>query len=159
MGTKKLDLLLDGLGVFLINFVLALLFVGVLLRYIFKVYFPFGSEFPVDILPVMVFLLIGILWKRKTVIILDAVYIHLGRKTKYVLDVIYDVGGIVAAVIWAVGSIQLVFFDLKFSQLTGEMFVNFAYYHAPFALGLLLFAFYVIVDFVKLITRRQVKEP
>jgi len=155
MVTKKLDPVLDGAGVFIINFLLVLLFLGVILKFGFKAYFPIAGEVPFNTLPILPLLLIGILWKRKNIIILDAIYLHFSGKTKYVFDVIFDVAGVVTSVIWAIGSVQLVQRDLKVGQLTGEMFINFAWYHVPFAVCMFIFVIYVVEDFVKLIMRRQ----
>ncbi|MFC1942513.1 TRAP transporter small permease [Chloroflexota bacterium] len=159
METEKLDRILDYVGVFLINILLVLLFVGVILRYIFGYYMPYTGELPVKLLPILIFFLVGLLWKKRSLITLDAVYVHFGRKTKHVFDIIFGVGAVVLAGIWAYGAVSLVFFDIKFSQLTDEMFVNFAYFHAPFALAIVIFAFYIVNDLVRLISHGPIKEP
>ena len=62
------------------------------------------------------------------------------------------------AFIWLYGAVDLVRFDIVFTQLTDEMFINYAYFHVFLALGLALFTFYLVIDLVKLIIYRRVVE-
>jgi TRAP-type C4-dicarboxylate transport system permease small subunit len=158
MSTVKLDRILDYVGIFLINMLLVLLFIGVILRYVFGLYVPIAGETPLNTLPIFVFVLLGLLWKQRNLITLDAIFVHLNKKAQYVFELIFGVGAVVTAGIWLYGSMDLVYFDLKYTQLTDEMFVNYAYYHIPYALGMVIFTFYVVVDLAKLIIYRQVVE-
>jgi len=156
MESKKLDMVLDGLGVIIINVIMVMLLTGITARFL-KIYIPFTGELPPNLMTIMVFLLVGILWKRGNIITLDSIFLLIPKKVQKGLQILFDISGVVLAGFWLYGSIKTVMFDRKFTQLTTELFINWEWYHIPFTIAMAIFALYVILHAIK-IFRPQVKE-
>ena len=151
------DSFLDRLAVGIIYLLLALVVVGVILRYVFHMYAPFTGEVPRSAMVVLTFLLAGLLWKHKRHVTLDFLFIQFSSKVRYILDVIFVLGGLFCGGLWLLGSIQLLVSDILQGAITIEMEVSWVYYHIFLILGFALFTFYMIVELVKLISHPHLR--
>ena len=141
------DSFLDRLAVGIMYLLLTLVFIGVILRYVFPMYAPFTGEV----------LLAGLLWKQKRHVTLDFLFTHFSSKVRYILDVIFVLGGLFCGGLWLLGSIQLLTSDILQGAITLEMEVSWVYYHIFLILGFALFTFYMIVELVKLISHPHLR--
>jgi TRAP-type C4-dicarboxylate transport system permease small subunit len=141
-----LDRLLTRIGIAIIWLITIFVFVGVILRYIFKMYVPVFNEVPTQGMIILTYLLAGLLWKEKRHVTLDFIYLKYNRPTKRVMDAVFTLGGLTAGVIWLWGSIQLLLSDIADRGVTLEMRIPWFYYHIFQVIGLALFTVYMVLE-------------
>jgi TRAP-type C4-dicarboxylate transport system permease small subunit len=151
-GLSTLELILDNAGVFIIWALTLLTFLGVILRYIFKMYAPATSEFPTVLMVILAFILCGVLWKKNKHIILDFIYVHLNDTGKYILDLIFVLAGLMAGCFWLWGSINLYISDLREKGVSLEMGIPLGYYHIFEVIGWAIFIAYMLMELKKSIS-------
>ncbi len=144
-----LDSLLTQVGIVIIWIITLFVFIGVILRYIFNMYVPVFNEVPTQGMIILTFLLAGLLWKEQKHVTLDFIYLKYNPPTKRVFDLIFTLGGLVAAVIWLWGSVQLFLSDIADKGVTLEMRIPWYYYHIFEVIGLAIFTIYMVGRVIK----------
>ncbi len=154
-----LDSLMTQIGIAIIWLITIFVFVGVILRYILNMYVPVFNEVPTQGMIVLTFLLAGLLWKEKKHVTLDFIYLKYNPPTKRVFDVIFTLGGLVAAIIWLWGSIQLFLSDIADRGVTLEMRIPWYYYHIFEVIGLAIFTIYMVAEVRKAFSQSGARRP
>lgn len=145
-----LDSILDYVGIGIINVITVLVFIGIVLRYIFKLYAPVTSEIPLQLTVILALLLPGLLWKRKNHVTIDFAYSKMPPTVRYILDFIYTAGSLFAGLIWLWGSIQLFLSDVADRSVSVELRIPWGYYHIFAVIAFAIFVVYMIAELVKL---------
>jgi TRAP-type C4-dicarboxylate transport system permease small subunit len=152
-----LDKFVTQVGIWIIWLITIFVFIGVILRYIFNMYVPVFNEVPTAGMIIMTFFLAGLLWKEKKHVTLDFIYLKYNPSTKRVFDVIFTLGGLVAALIWFYGSILLFQSDIADHGVTLEMRIPWYYYHIFEVIGLAIFTIYMIGQVIKAFSQSTVR--
>jgi len=150
-----LDSIMKMTGALIINIITALVFIGVILRYIFQMYVPVTGEIPQELMVIMAFLLIGILWKGKHHISIDFLYERYTPKVRFVFDFIFVLGALFAGCFWLWGSILLWISDLEDKGVSLQLKIPWSYYHFFEIVALGIFVIYMVFEATKLISQKR----
>ena len=150
-----LDSIMKMIGALIINVITALVFVGVILRYIFHMYSPVTGEIPQELMVILALLLMGILWKQKQHITIDFVYERFRPKFRFVVDFIINLGALFAGCFWLWGSIMLFITDLRDGSESLQLKVPWGYYHFFEILAFAIFVIYMLAELRKLILQQR----
>jgi TRAP-type C4-dicarboxylate transport system permease small subunit len=141
-----LDSLLTQIGIVIIWLITLFVFIGVILRYIFRMYVPVFSEVPTQGMIILTFLLAGLLWKEKKHVTLDFIYLKYSPPMKRAMDAFFALAGLTAGILWLWGSVQLFLSDITEGGVTLEMRIPWFYYHIFQVIGLALFTIYMVAE-------------
>jgi TRAP-type C4-dicarboxylate transport system permease small subunit len=154
-----LDFLLTRIGIVIIWLITIFVFIGVILRYIFKMYVPVFNEVPTQGMIILTYLLAGLLWKEKRHVTLDFIYLKYDPPTRRVMDAVFTLGGLAAGIIWLWGSVQLFLSDIADRGVTLEMRIPWFYYHIFQVIGLALFTIYMVAEVKKVFSPSSGRGP
>jgi len=152
------DAILDYLGIIIINVITILVFIGVILRYIFKLYAPITSEIPLQLTVILALMMPGIIWKQKKHVTIDFVYHRFPSMFQFILDLVFSAGALFAGIIWLWGAIQLFLSDLTDRSVSIELRIPWGYYHIFAVIAFGIFIVYMIAEIAKLVTKSEFRK-
>jgi len=155
-GIEKMELFFAS---FLLAVLACVIMMEVISRYIFKHPFPWVFELTMFMITYIVFLGFPVMYKRKSLIILEFLFNRLSRKTQEYLFLIWEVLIGVFMVFLIVSSYELQ--DLQKRYTSPTLDISFQFFTIPILFcgaSILLFNVYVILTHIKKMTGQEEEE-